>query len=81
MADAKRASSPSVASVGGDESLASTAPVAPIEGTTNTMTVADGGDTSGEESEDTPEAKALAQSLCNPLPLSYTTIYSSLSRS
>jgi hypothetical protein len=78
MADAKRASSPSV---GGDGSLESTAPVVPIEGTTNTMTVADGGDTSGEESEETPEAKALAQGLCNPLPLSYTTIYSSLSRS
>ena len=59
MADAKTASS-----VSGGGSLAPTAPVGTIEGTTTAVAVAVGGDASGEESEETPEARALAQGPC-----------------
>jgi hypothetical protein len=66
MADAKAALSPSVS---GDGSLAPTAPVDTMEGTTATAPVASGGDASSEESEDTPEARALAQGLYVPFDL------------
>jgi len=68
MDHATAASSPSVSREG---SLAPTAPVDVdmMEDTTTADPVASGGNASGEESEDTPEARALAQGLCVPFVL------------
>lgn len=61
MADAKKVSSPSVS---GDRGLVSTAP-ANTEETTAPVTVTGGENASGEESEETPEARVLSQGLCS----------------
>jgi hypothetical protein len=66
MDHATAASSPSVSR---DGSLAPTDPVETMEDTAITVPVVSDGNASGEEREDTPEARALAQGLCVPFCL------------
>lgn len=61
MADAKQPSSPSLS---GDRSLAPTASTYTMEEITASVTVSGGENTSSEESEETPEARVLAQGMC-----------------
>ena len=70
MADAKKAFSPSVS---GDRGPAPTAPANTRDETTVPVTVAGGENTSSEESEETPEARVLAQGMCghSTSPLCY----------
>ena len=67
MADAKLVSSPLVTNDGG---TASTVPPSATEGTTAALTATGGESVSIEESEETPEARALAQG-----PYNYTTSF------